>query len=81
MINCEQDLLVNLIELSPRNARRKFRQSIFESWEWKCAYCDKDLDEKSELQRARMPDALARTEGGEDQSIRAKVQKGTIKIL
>ena len=44
MINCEQDLLVNLIELSPRNARRKFRQSIFESWEWKCAYCDKDLE-------------------------------------
>ena len=47
MINCEQDLIVNLIELSPRNARRKFRQSIFESWEWKCAYCDKDLDTKS----------------------------------
>ena len=47
MINCEQDLLVNLIELSPRNARRKFRQSIFESWEWKCAYCDKELDVKS----------------------------------
>ena len=35
----------------------------------------------TELQRARKPDALARTEGGEDQSIRAKVQKGTIKIL
>ena len=47
MINCEQDLLVNLIELSPRNARRKFRQSIFESWEWKCAYCDKELDTSS----------------------------------
>ena len=47
MINCEQDLLVNLIELSPQNARRKFRQSIFESWEWKCAYCDKELDIKS----------------------------------
>jgi hypothetical protein len=47
MINCEQDLLVNLIELSPRNARRKFRQSIFESWEWKCAYCDIELDTKS----------------------------------
>ena len=47
MINCAQDLLVNLIELSPRNARRKFRQSIFESWEWKCAYCDKELDTKS----------------------------------
>ena len=47
MINCEQDLLVNLIELSPRNARRKFRQSIFESWEWKCAYCNKEVDTKS----------------------------------
>ena len=47
MINCEQDLLVNLIELSPQNARRKFRQSIFESWEWKCAYCNKDLDIKT----------------------------------
>ena len=47
MINCEQDLLLNLIELSPRNARRKFRQSIFESWEWKCAYCNKELDTKS----------------------------------
>ena len=35
----------------------------------------------TELQRARKPDALARTEGGEDQSIKAKVQKGTIKIL
>ena len=33
------------------------------------------------LQKARMPDALARTEGGEDQSIRAKVQKGTIKLI
>ena len=47
MINCEQDLLVNLIELSPQNARRKFRQSIFESWGWKCAYCEKDLDTNS----------------------------------
>ena len=43
MINCEQDLLINLIELSPKNARRKFRQSIFEAWDWKCAYCDEKL--------------------------------------
>ena len=41
----------------------------------------KIMEYMPELQRARMPDALARTEGGEDQSIRAKVQKGTIKIL
>ena len=60
MINCEQDLLVNLIELSPRNARRKFRQSIFESWEWKCAYCDKDLDDKS----ATIDHILTKFKGG-----------------
>ena len=41
----------------------------------------KIMEYMPELQRARKPDALARTEGGEDQSIRAKVQKGTIKIL
>ena len=45
MIDCEQDLLANLIELTPKYARRKFRSSIFKSWEWKCAYCDKQLDE------------------------------------
>ena len=41
----------------------------------------KIMEYMPELQRARMPDALARTEGSEDQSILAKVQKGTIKIL
>jgi len=41
----------------------------------------KIMEYMPELQRARMPDALARTEGSEDQRIRAKVQKGTIKIL
>ena len=45
MYHCEQDLLANLIVLSPRNARREFRQYIFEAWNWKCAYCDKELDE------------------------------------
>ena len=44
MIHCEQDLLANLIELSPKNARHKFRQCIFESWNWKCAYCDKEVN-------------------------------------
>ena len=60
MINCEQDLLVNLIELSPQNARRKFRQSIFESWEWKCAYCDKDLD----IDSATIDHILPKFKGG-----------------
>ncbi|MAS47887.1 MAG: endonuclease [Alphaproteobacteria bacterium] len=43
MFTCEQDLLKNLIVLSPKNARREFRQRIFEEWNWKCAYCDKHL--------------------------------------
>jgi len=43
VIHCEQDLLANFIELSPKDARHKFRQCIFESWDWKCAYCDKPL--------------------------------------
>jgi CRISPR/Cas system Type II protein with McrA/HNH and RuvC-like nuclease domain len=45
MFQCEQDLLANLIVLTPKHARRKFRQHIFEAWEWKCAYCDKQLNE------------------------------------
>ena len=47
VIHCEQDLLANLIELSPKDARVKFRQCIFESWNWKCAYCDRVLDKNS----------------------------------
>lgn len=47
MFHCEQDLLANLIVLSPKLARRKFRQYIFEAWEWKCAYCDKQLNENT----------------------------------
>ena len=45
MYHCEQDLLAQLIALSPKNARRQFRKHIFEAWEWKCAYCDKELDD------------------------------------
>ncbi len=47
MIDSEQDLIGNLIELTPKYARRRFRNSIFKSWEWKCAYCDRNLDEDS----------------------------------
>tara|TARA_A100001388_G_C28522827_1_gene381835 strand:+ start:12 stop:200 length:189 start_codon:yes stop_codon:yes gene_type:complete len=41
----------------------------------------KIMEYMPELQKARIPDALARTEGSEDQSIRGKVQKGTITII
>lgn len=47
MFTCEQDLLANLIVLTPKLARRKFRQHIFECWEWKCAYCNKKLDDRT----------------------------------
>ena len=43
VFHCEQDLLINLIVLSPKHARKKFRHYIFEAWDWKCAYCEKDL--------------------------------------
>lgn len=45
MFNCEHDLLVNLVVLTPKLARKKFRQHIFEAWEWKCAYCDRQLNQ------------------------------------
>ena len=47
MINCEQDLLTHLIVLTPRNARKEFRNHIFQSWDWKCAYCNKELNENT----------------------------------
>ncbi len=47
MFTCENDLLTNLIVLSPKNARREFRHRIFDEWDWKCAYCDKDLTENT----------------------------------
>jgi len=47
MFHSENDLLANLIVLSPKNARKKFRESIFEAWEWKCAYCEKQLCDRT----------------------------------
>ena len=43
MFQTENEFLQNLIVLSPKLARKKFRESIFESWDWKCMYCDKKL--------------------------------------
>jgi 5-methylcytosine-specific restriction endonuclease McrA len=47
MIQCENDLLLNLIALTPKNARREFRQQIFKDWDWQCAYCSKQLNENT----------------------------------
>ena len=32
MFHCENDLLANLIVLTPKVARKKFRESIFQEW-------------------------------------------------
>jgi hypothetical protein len=45
MYLCADDLLVNLVALTPKLARRQFRKHIFEAWDWKCAYCERELTE------------------------------------
>ena len=40
MFNCEQDPIALLIELTPKLAKRRFRQSIYEAWDSKCGYCE-----------------------------------------
>lgn len=46
MFHCENDLLANLIVLSPKLARKRFRESIFQDWNWQCAYCDRQLSDR-----------------------------------
>ena len=41
----------------------------------------KIMEYMPELQRARMPDALQRTEGGQGQDIKTNVREGIIKII
>ena len=62
MFNCEHDLLVNLIVLTPKLARRKFRQHIFEAWHWKCAYCNQQLTQDS----ATIDHILPKHKGGQN---------------
>ena len=39
MFNCERDPLTLLIELTPKLAKRRYRQSIYEAWDYCCGYC------------------------------------------
>jgi 5-methylcytosine-specific restriction endonuclease McrA len=39
MFNCEQDPLALLIELTPKLAKKRYRQSIYDAWDNKCGYC------------------------------------------
>jgi len=39
MFNSEQDPLALLIELTPKLAKKRYRQSIYEAWDCQCGYC------------------------------------------
>jgi hypothetical protein len=39
MFNFEQEPLALLIELTPKLAKKRYRQSIYEAWDHKCGYC------------------------------------------
>ena len=40
MFRDEQEPLTLLLELSPRLAKRRYRQAIYEAWNHKCGYCE-----------------------------------------
>ena len=42
MFNSEQDPLALLIELTPKLAKKRYRQSIYEAWGCKCGYCGEE---------------------------------------
>jgi hypothetical protein len=39
MFSCEQEPLSLLIELTPKLAKKRYRQSIYEAWDHCCGYC------------------------------------------
>jgi|TARA_B100000073_G_C23691741_1_gene556750 5-methylcytosine-specific restriction endonuclease McrA len=40
MFNNQNEPLALLLELTPKLAKRRFRESIYEAWNYKCAYCE-----------------------------------------
>ena len=42
MFNSEQDPLALLIELTPKLAKKRYRQSIYEAWDCRCGYCGEE---------------------------------------
>ena len=40
MFNCENEPLALLVELTPKLAKRRYRQSIYEAWDYCCGYCN-----------------------------------------
>lgn len=42
MFSDEHEPLALLIELTPKLAKKRYRQSIYEAWNYKCVYCKAD---------------------------------------
>ena len=40
MFNCEREPLALLVELTPKLAKRRYRESIYEAWNHCCGYCN-----------------------------------------
>ena len=40
MFNCEREPLALLVELTPKLAKRRYRESIYEAWNYCCGYCN-----------------------------------------
>ena len=40
MFNNEREPLTLLVELTPRLAKRRYRQAIYDAWDHKCGYCE-----------------------------------------
>jgi hypothetical protein len=39
MFSCEQEPIALLLELSPKLAKKRYRESIYQAWDYKCGYC------------------------------------------
>lgn len=42
MFCSEEEPLAFLVELTPKLAKKRFRDEIYKAWDNKCGYCDKD---------------------------------------
>jgi 5-methylcytosine-specific restriction endonuclease McrA len=40
MFNCEQEPIALLLELSPKLAKKRYRESIYQAWDHRCGYCE-----------------------------------------
>ena len=38
----EHEPLALLVELTPKLAKKRFRESIYQAWDYKCGYCEAD---------------------------------------